>query len=207
VPPRLGQHALARVDQDHRQIGGGGARDHVAGVLFMARGVGHDELALVGGEEAIGHVDGDALFAFGRQSIDQQGKVDVPALGARYLAVVFQRRQLILEDHLAVVKQPPDQRRFAVIDRSAGDEAQHGLVLVLHKIGVDVLGDQGIGDIDGILGVRGHQKYPSCFFFSMDAAWSLSMARPWRSDVVVSSISWITSGRVRALDSTAPVRG
>ena len=47
--------------------------------------------------------------------------------------------ELILEDHLAVVKQPPDQRRLAVIHRAAGDEAQHRLVLVLLKIGVDIL--------------------------------------------------------------------
>ena len=53
-----------------------------------------------------------------------------------------------------------------------------------------------------------HQKYPSCFFFSMLASpASLSIARPWRSDVVVSSISWITSGRVVASLSTAPVSG
>ena len=35
-----------------------------------------------------------------------------------------------------------------------------------------------------------HQKYPSCFFFSIDASPpSLSMMRPCRSLVVVSSIS------------------
>ena len=44
-------------------------------------------------------------------------------------------------------------------------------------------------------------------YFSTDAEASLSMTRPWRSDVRVSSISLITSGRVCALDSTAPVNG
>ena len=34
---------------------------------------------------------------------------------------------------------------------------------------------------------------------------SLSMARPWRSLVVVSSVSWITCGSVLASLSTAPV--
>ncbi len=29
-----------------------------------------------------------------------------------------------------------------------------------------------------------HQKYPSCFFFSIDADWSWSMTRPWRSELV-----------------------
>ena len=38
--------------------------------------------------------------------------------------VLRQRRELILEDQLGVVQQPADQRRLAVIDRAAGDEAQ-----------------------------------------------------------------------------------
>ena len=51
------------------------------------------------------------------------------------------------------------------------------------------------------------QKYPSRFFFSIDAAWSWSMRRPWRSLVLVISISWMISGNVVALDSTAPESG
>jgi hypothetical protein len=84
---------------------------------------------------------------------------------------------LILEDHLAVIEQAADQRRLAVVHRPAGDETQHRLVLVGFQIGVDVLGDEGVGLVDHIL-VR-HQKYPSCFFFSMPAPpASLSIARP-----------------------------
>ena len=48
-----------------------------------------------------------------------------------------------------------------------------------------------------------HQKYPSCFFFSIEAELSKSITRPWRSEVVVSNISWMISGRVSASDSTA----
>ena len=44
-------------------------------------------------------------------------------------------------------------------------------------------------------------------FFSIDAAESWSIMRPWRSDVFVNSISWITSGSVAAVDSTAPDSG
>ena len=76
VAPRLGQHALARIDQDDRQLGGRGAGRHVAGVLLVARRVGDDELALVGREEAVGDVDGDALLALGLQAVDQQREVD-----------------------------------------------------------------------------------------------------------------------------------
>ena len=87
VAPGLGQHPLARVDQDHGEVGGRGAGDHVAGVLLVARGVGDDELALLGREEAIGHIDGDALLALGGEAVDQQREVDVLALRADALAV------------------------------------------------------------------------------------------------------------------------
>ena len=100
VPAGLGEDALAGVDQDHREVGRGGAGDHVAGVLLVARGVGDDELALVGGEEPVGDVDGDALLALGGQPVDQQGEVEVPALGAELLRVGLQGVELVFEDQL-----------------------------------------------------------------------------------------------------------
>ena len=125
----------------------------------MAGRIGDDELALLGGEEAIGDVDGDALFALGGEAIDQQGEVDLAALRADALGVGLQRFELILEDHLRIIEQPPDQGGLAVIDRAAGDEAQHGLVLMDVEIGVDVLRDQRIGLVDGVLCDHvGHQK-------------------------------------------------
>ena len=45
VPAGLLDDAVAGVDQDHGQLGGGGAGDHVAGVLHMPGGVGEDEPA------------------------------------------------------------------------------------------------------------------------------------------------------------------
>ena len=86
VAPGLRQDALARIDQDDREVGGRSAGRHVAGVLFVARGVGDDELALVGGEEAVGDIDGDALFALGGKAVDQQREIDVFALRADLLA-------------------------------------------------------------------------------------------------------------------------
>ncbi|MNP05026.1 hypothetical protein D3C76_969670 [compost metagenome] len=71
VTSGLGEQALARIDQQYRDIRGGSAGDHVAGVLLVARSVGDNELALVGGEEAVRHINGDALLALGSQAINQ----------------------------------------------------------------------------------------------------------------------------------------
>ena len=139
VAAGLGLHAVTGVDQDHRQAGGGGAGGHVAGVLLVARRVGDDELALVGGEEAIGDIDGDALLPLGLQAVDQQRQVDLIAGGAAGLGGLGDGGQLILVDHLGVVQQPPDQGGLAVIDATAGDEAQEILVLVLVQVLLDVL--------------------------------------------------------------------
>ena len=146
----LGQHTLAGVDQDHRHVGRRSAGDHVAGVLLVTWGVGDDEFAPVGREEAVGDVDRDALLPLRGQAIDEEGEVDLAALGADPAGVRLERRQLILEDHLRVVEQPSDQGGLAVVDRTAGEEPQEALDLMGLQIGLDVLGDQ--------LGLMGHQK-------------------------------------------------
>src|SRR3546814_4500361 len=99
VAARLGQHTLARVDQDDRQVGGRGAGHHVARILLVPRRVGDDELALFGGEEAIGDVDRDPLLPLGGQPVDEQREIYILPLGSDTLAVRLQRRELILEDH------------------------------------------------------------------------------------------------------------
>lgn len=45
VATSLVQHPFARVDQQDRQIAGGGAGGHVAGVLLMPWGIGDDKFA------------------------------------------------------------------------------------------------------------------------------------------------------------------
>ena len=70
---------------------------------------------------------------------------------------------------------------------------------MLGQVCVDVAGNERR------IGQR--QKYPSLFFCSMEPASSWSIIRPWRSDVLASSISWITAGTVEAEDSTAPLNG
>ena len=111
----------------------------------------------------------------------------VPSL----LRVGLERGELVLEEHLRFVEQPADQRALAVVDAAAGDEAQQALVLVRLQVPVDVLGDQ-VGDVR-------HQKYPSCFFFSIEPLESWSITRPCRSEVRASSISWMIAGSVSAL--------
>ena len=119
---------LGDVDQDDHRVCSRGASHHIAGVLFVAGGVGDDEFALRRREIAIRHVDRDALFAFGFQPVGQQRKVDGVAdralvLGARY------GFQLVGEDALAVEQQTPDQRALAIVDRTGGDEAQQAALL------------------------------------------------------------------------------
>jgi hypothetical protein len=83
----LFQQAGAGIDQQDRQIGGRGAGCHVAGILLVAGRVGDDEGALVGGEIAIGDIDGDALFALGLQTVEQQreiGQAEIVLLAANH---------------------------------------------------------------------------------------------------------------------------
>ena len=118
--------ALARIDEDDGEVGGGGAGDHVAGVLDVARGVGDDELALGRGEVAVGDVDGDALLALGLEAVGEQGEVDVfVAAAARGFLHGF---ELVLEDGFGIVEQAADEGGFAVIDGAGGGEAEevHG---------------------------------------------------------------------------------
>jgi len=192
VPAGLGQQALARIHQHHRQVRGGCAGGHVAGVLLVAGAVGDDELAPFGAEEAIRDVDGDALLPLRGQAIDQQREIELAALGAVPAAVRFQRGDLVVQQQFGVVQQAPDQGALAVVHAAAGDEPQQALGFVLLQVGGDV---------------RGHQKYPSCFFFSIDAAGSWSITRPCRSDDVATSISAMTFSSVSAPDSIAPVSG
>ena len=124
VAPGLGQDALARIDQQDREVGGRRTGHHVARILLVARRIGDDEFALRAGEEAIGDVDRDALLALRRQAVDEQREIDPLALRPVALAVIFERAQLVVENLLALVQQPPDQRRLAIVDAAAGDEAQ-----------------------------------------------------------------------------------
>ncbi len=96
VAAGLFDDAVAGVDQDDGEFGGGGAGDHVAGVLHVAGGVGEDEAAAGGGEVAVGDVDGDALLAFGAEAVGQQGEVG--GVLAAVAGGVFDGFQLVCQD-------------------------------------------------------------------------------------------------------------
>ena len=113
----------AGVDEDDRRVGGGGAGDHVARVLLVARRVGEDELALGGGEVAVGDVDRDALLALGAQAVGEQREVE-RAVAVAALGGLGDLLELVLEDLLGVVEQAPDQGALAVVDRPGGGQAQ-----------------------------------------------------------------------------------
>jgi hypothetical protein len=75
MPAGLAQNARTCIDQQDGHVGVGSAGEHVAGVALVAGGVGQDVTAAGGGEEAVGDIDGDALFAFGTQAVGQRGQV------------------------------------------------------------------------------------------------------------------------------------
>jgi hypothetical protein len=49
---------------------------------------------------------------------------------------------LILINHLGFIEQPANQRRFAIINAAAGNEAQQLLPLMLRKVLVNIRGDE-----------------------------------------------------------------
>ena len=124
MPMRLGKQSLAAIDEKDGEIAVGGAGRHIARILFVARRIGDDEGALAGRESAIGDIDRDALLAFCFESVDQQREIDVGADGAVFLRIALERGELIVENELLLIKQPADESRFAVVDRTAGEKAQ-----------------------------------------------------------------------------------
>ena len=81
-------------------------------------------------EVAIGDVDGDALLAFGAETVGELGEVDG--------GVVGDGADVVVVDVARIVEQPADQGRLAVIDRAASEEPQERLLLLGGEIGLEV---------------------------------------------------------------------
>ena len=94
----------------------------------MARGIGDNKGAFGCREKPVGDVDSYALLPFVLQPVQQQRKIDVFPGGAEPARFLLERRQLVFQDQCAVIEEPTNQRRLAVVDRSAGQEAQEILV-------------------------------------------------------------------------------
>ena len=148
VAPRLRTDAVARVDEQDGDIGGGGAGRHVARVLLVARRVGEDELAPRRGEVAVRDVDRDALLALGSQPVGEEREIDRPRgpVARRGL----DRAHLILVHRPRVVQEPPDERALPVVDAAGRADPEK---------------------------TRHVQKYPSRFLSSIEPSWSWSITR------------------------------
>jgi hypothetical protein len=115
-------------------------------------------------------------------------KSSSPAAGADLLGVGFERRELVLEDHLRIVEQAADQRGLAVID-----EPQ---VMKRSRLCAGARRDRPRCRV-AMSRKRGPSEIALLLLLFHGAAWSWSITRPWRSEVVVSSISWMIAGRCR----------
>src|SRR5206468_11887517 len=124
------------------------------------------------------------LLALGGQSVEQQREIELARPRPHPLRIGLQRRQLVVEQRLRFVEQTPDERALAIVDAAAGVEPQQRL---------------GDPQPDVLVGDRGdarHQKYPSCFFCSIEAGESWSIMRPSRSEVRATNISSMISASV-----------
>jgi hypothetical protein len=109
MPASLGQNTLSGIDQNYREIGCGCSCRHVSGVLLVPGRIGDDEPPCRRCEEAIRHVDGDSLLAFGLQPVDQERKVDALTLRPKTARVSLERASLVFEDCTRLVQQPANQ--------------------------------------------------------------------------------------------------
>ncbi len=150
VPPGLLDDPLARVHQQHRQLGGRGAGDRVPGVLHVTGSVGEHEGAFGRGEVPVGHIDGDALLALRAQAVHQQRQVRGRQTAVR--AGPPHGVELVGQHRLGVVQQPPDQSALAVVDGPGGGQPQ--------QVGVHRQGHLGAAVRRGAGGRLGHFGNP-----------------------------------------------
>ncbi len=118
----LDANAVARVDQQDGEVGGGRAGRHVARVLLVAGRVGQDELAPRRGEVAVRDVDRDSLLPLGFQPVGEQREVD--RTGIPVLRRFLDRADLIFVDRPRIVEQPADERALPIVDAAGGADAE-----------------------------------------------------------------------------------
>ncbi len=109
MAPGLGDDPRAGIHQDNRQIGGGGAGDHVAGILFVTGSIGDNKFTFRGGKITISHIDGDPLLPLSFEPVKQQGVVYLTTNAAHPLAITLESGQLVVIQQLAVIQQAADE--------------------------------------------------------------------------------------------------
>ena len=104
----LREHALASIDEDDREVRRRRGGDHVAGVLLVPGGVGHDELAVLRRGEPIGDVDGDALHRSAINPSTRRAKSRSPPRVPSFLESTSSVARWSSKE-LRLVEQPADQ--------------------------------------------------------------------------------------------------
>ena len=130
---RLRDDPRAGIYQNNRQISGRAAGNHVTRILFVSRSVGNDELTVIRGEIAIGHVDSNALLTLRLQTVQQQGIVDVVTGITHTFAVALQRIQLVFIQFLTIEQQTSDKRGLPIIHRTGSKETKQIFLFVFIK--------------------------------------------------------------------------
>jgi hypothetical protein len=108
---------------------------HVACVLFVARAIGDNEVAVRTMEIAVSDINRYTLLTLCIQTVSQERKIQDIAIGVLKTALAPQCFDLIIGKHASVVKQTPQQGALAVIDASAGYKTQKAAlgVIVRHQ--------------------------------------------------------------------------
>ena len=133
VAARLLLHALGGVDEQEGRLRGGGPRHHVLEELLVARRIDDDVRALLGLEADLGRVDRDPLVALGLDRVHEEGPLERHAAP---LGHGLDRLELALGQGAALVDQPADEGRLAVIDMADDDDLQLvGLLVRAHERG------------------------------------------------------------------------
>ena len=137
-------------------------------------------------ERSISYIDRDALFTFCGETIKRKREI------RGRCRVLPDIQKLVFEKGSQIVEHSADQCGLAVIYRAA---RHHSKKIHVRRV------------LPGVDAGMQHQKYPSCFFASMEAPASRSMIRPCRSDRRDDTSSWMIASTVSAALSSAPVSG
>ena len=126
----LSDHSHAGIYQNNSQIGRRTTGYHITGILFVPRSVSNDKFAVIGREVTIGHINRNALFAFGLQPIQQQSIINVFSCITQPFTIAFQRIELVFIQFLAIEQQTPDQCRLSIVYRTCRQQTQQIFLFV-----------------------------------------------------------------------------